>query len=67
MTEEEKKALTNLKFNCTNAGFSIYDGRTMLVKCRDIQIILNLIDRLQREIEEYEKDTENEWKCLEDM
>lgn len=55
MSEEEKKALDNLRLNSTNVGFSIYDGTTCLLNIRDIQIALNLIEKQQKEIEEYDR------------
>ena len=50
MSEEEKKAIDNLRLNCTNLDFySPYDGTTLLLKARDIQVVLNYISNLQKE------------------
>ena len=58
LSDEEKQAINNLKLNVTNVGFSVYDGATSLFKMRDIQIVLNLIDKKSKEIEELKEENE---------
>ena len=52
MTDEEKKAIENLKFCLTtNNEFSIYDGTTIPVKITNIQILLNLLSKKDKVID----------------
>ena len=63
LSDEEKEAIKNLRLNVTNVGFSVYDGTTSLFKMRDIQIVLNLIEKQSKEIEELKKELDLDNEC----
>lgn len=66
MTEEEKKAIKNLQ-EVAEKGIDIYEEINVMENEDAIRIVLNLIDRQQKEIEELKEYIENEKKCVEDI
>ena len=61
MSEEEKKAIEILKSDKSDFYYRFIDVKN------SVEILLNLIEKQQKEIKELEEDIENEKKCIEDM
>lgn len=58
MSEEEKKAVETLK----NLASTIYYGDMNFIESDDLKIILKLIEKQQKEIEELKKDNNHQWE-----
>ena len=61
MSEEEKKAIEILRSDKSDFYYRFIDVKN------SVEILLNLIEKQQKEIKELEEDIENEKKCIEDM
>lgn len=61
MNENEKKAIEILKSDKSDFYYRFIDVKN------SVEILLNLIEKQQKEIKELEKDIENEKKCVEDI
>ena len=62
MSEEEKKAIEYLENR-----LDILHNNTQWATEESIKVVLSLIKKQQKEIEEYEKDFENEIKAVNDI
>ena len=67
MTEEEKKAIELLRKLKKKTPYIIWDDRTPYNKSNQIQTVLNLIEKQQKEIENLLQDYKQDEKIIQEM